>query len=166
MSNGRFSFCPWTLKYNLSQDNRRFMSKQININYYFAVPNRVKNSINFVQEKWQLTGGGLDIWESLLHFHGLENWVNQIPVQFFLYNNPRLDSLSFLTLIVSLSLIKVIANSVYANPAMVHLVFMVAIQCFAKGDLYLLEVYPPKTFTYHLLTKYHHSSIPLWESFQ
>ena len=116
------------------------MSKQYNINYYFAVPNRVKNSINFVQEKWQLTGGGLDIWESLLHFHGLENWVNQIPVQFFLYNNPKLDSLSFLTLIVSLSLIKVTANSVYANPVMGHLVFMVAIQCFAKGDVYLLEV--------------------------
>ena len=33
---------------------------------------------------------------------------------------------------------------------------MVAIQCFAKGDLYLLEVYPPKDFSYHLLTKYHH----------
>ena len=77
------------------------MSKQISINY-FAVPNRVKNSINFVQEKWQLTGGGLDIWESLLHFHGRENWVNQIPVQFFLYNNLKLDSLSFLTLIIKL----------------------------------------------------------------
>ena len=74
------------------------MSKQININY-FAVPNRVKNSINFVQEKWQLTGGGLDIWESLLHFHGLENWVNKIPL---LYNNLKLDSLSFLTLIIKL----------------------------------------------------------------
>ena len=39
-----------------------------------------------------------------------------------------------------------------------HLVFMVAIQCFAKGDLYLFEVYPPKDFdfSYHLLTKYHH----------
>ena len=34
-----------------------------------------------------LEGG--DIWESLLHFHGLENKVNQIPVQFFLYNNPN-----------------------------------------------------------------------------
>ena len=33
---------------------------------------------------------------------------------------------------------------------------MVAIRCFAKGDLYLLEVYPPKDFSYHLLTKYHH----------
>ena len=34
---------------------------------------------------------------------------------------------------------------------------VVAIQCFAKGDLYpqLLEVYPPKDFSYHLLTKYH-----------
>ena len=31
---------------------------------------------------------------------------------------------------------------------------MVAIRCFAKGDL--LEVYPPKDFSYHLLTKYHH----------
>ena len=52
-------------------------------------------------------------------------------------------------------------NSVYTNPAMDHLVLMVAIQCFAKGpkgDLYLLEVYPPnycKDFSYHLLTKYH-----------
>ena len=27
---------------------------------------------------------------------------------------------------------------------------------FAKGDIYLLEVYPPKDFSYHLLTKYHH----------
>ena len=27
--------------YNLSQDNQRFMSKQINVNH-FAVPNRVK----------------------------------------------------------------------------------------------------------------------------
>ena len=43
--------------YNLSQDNRMFMSKQININH-FAVPNRVKNSTNFVQEKSQLAGGG------------------------------------------------------------------------------------------------------------
>ena len=34
--------------------------------------------------------------------------------------------------------------------------FMVAIRCFAKGDLYLLEVYPPKDFSYHLLTKYCH----------
>ena len=34
--------------------------------------------------------------------------------------------------------------------------FMVAIRYFAKGDLYLLEVYPPKDFSYHLLTKYHH----------
>ena len=42
-----------------------------------------------------------------------------------------------------------------------HLVFMVAIQCFAKGDLYLLEVYPPKGFSYHLLTNYHHPSKPL-----
>ena len=77
------------------------MSKHISISY-FTVPNRVKHSINFVQEKWQLTGGGLDIWESLLHFHGLENWVTQIPVQFFLYNNLKLDSLSFLTLIIKL----------------------------------------------------------------
>ena len=30
---------------------------EININH-FAVRNRVKNSTNFVQEKWQLTGGG------------------------------------------------------------------------------------------------------------
>ena len=43
--------------------------------------------------------GGLDIWESLLHFHGLENWENQIPL---LYNNLKLDSLSFLTLIIKL----------------------------------------------------------------
>ena len=43
--------------YNLSQDNRRFMSKQISINH-FAVPNRVKNSTNFVQEKKELAGGG------------------------------------------------------------------------------------------------------------
>ena len=43
--------------YNLSQDNRRFMSKQINVNH-FAVPNGVKNSAKFVQEKGQLTGGG------------------------------------------------------------------------------------------------------------
>ena len=33
---------------------------------------------------------------------------------------------------------------------------MVAIQCFAKGDPYLLEVYPPKDFSYHLLTKCHY----------
>ena len=33
---------------------------------------------------------------------------------------------------------------------------MVAIQCFAKGDLYLLEVYPRKDFSYCFLTKYHH----------
>ena len=33
---------------------------------------------------------------------------------------------------------------------------MVAIQYFSKGDLYLLEVYPPKDFSYHLLSKYHH----------
>ena len=33
---------------------------------------------------------------------------------------------------------------------------MVVIRCFAKRDLYLLEVYPPKDFSYHLLTKYHH----------
>ena len=39
--------------HNLSQDNERFMSKQININH-FAVRNRVTN---FVQEKGQLTGG-------------------------------------------------------------------------------------------------------------
>ena len=31
--------------------------KKINTNH-FAVPNRVKNGTNFVQEKWQLTGGG------------------------------------------------------------------------------------------------------------
>ena len=33
---------------------------------------------------------------------------------------------------------------------------MVAIQYFSEGDLYLLEVYPPKDFSYHLLSKYHH----------
>ena len=33
---------------------------------------------------------------------------------------------------------------------------MVAIQCFAKGDLYLLEAYPPQGSFYHLFTKYHH----------
>ena len=37
-----------------------------------------------------------------------------------------------------------------------YLVFMVAIQCFAKADLYLSAVYPPKRFSYHLLTEYHH----------
>ena len=57
VSNDRISFCSWAFEYNLSQDNRRFMSKQIKINH-LAVPNRVKNSTNFVQEKWQLTGGG------------------------------------------------------------------------------------------------------------
>ena len=31
--------------------------KKINTNH-FAVPNRVKNGTNFVQEKWLLTGGG------------------------------------------------------------------------------------------------------------
>ena len=36
------------------------------------------------------------------------------------------------------------------------MVFMVAIQRFAKADLYLSEVYPPKGFSYHLLTEYHH----------
>ena len=36
---------------------------------------------------------------------------------------------------------------------------MVAIQCFAKGVLYLLEVYPPEDFSYHLLTKYHHQDL-------
>ena len=40
-----------------------------------------------------------------------------------------------------------------------YLVFMVAIQCFGKGDLYLLEVYPPEDFSYHLLTKYHHKDL-------
>ena len=33
---------------------------------------------------------------------------------------------------------------------------MVAIRCFAKGYLYLLEVYLPKDLSYHLLSKYHH----------
>ena len=53
----------------------------------------------------------------------------------------KLDSLSFLTLII--------------KPGG-HLVFMVAIRCFANGELYLLEVYPPKDFSYHLLNKYYH----------
>ena len=56
----------------------------------------------------------------------------------------KLDSLSFLTLIINLE---------------GHLVFTVAIQCFTKGDLYLLEVYPPKDFSDHLLTKYHHQEL-------
>ena len=34
-----------------------YAKKKITINH-FAVPNRVKKSTNFVQEKWQLTGGG------------------------------------------------------------------------------------------------------------
>ena len=34
--------------YKISQDNQRFMSKQININY-FPDPNRVKNIIIIVQ---------------------------------------------------------------------------------------------------------------------
>ena len=42
VSNGRFLFCSWVFVCNLSQDNRRFMSKQININH-FAVPNGVKH---------------------------------------------------------------------------------------------------------------------------
>ena len=91
VSNGRFLFCPWVFVCNLSQDNRRFMSKQININH-FAVPNRVKEQYKLcpgeVTPYWR---GLIDIWESLLHFHGLENWVNQIPVQFFLHNNPNLN---------------------------------------------------------------------------
>ena len=53
----------------------------------------------------------------------------------------KLDSLSFLTLII--------------KPEG-HLVFMVAIRCFANEELYLLEVYPPKDFSYHLLNKYYH----------
>ena len=36
-----------------------------------------------------LLEGVTDIWESPIHFYGLETWVNQIPVQFFLYNNPN-----------------------------------------------------------------------------
>ena len=42
VSNGRFLFCPWVFVCTLSQDNRRFMSKQININH-FAIPNGVKH---------------------------------------------------------------------------------------------------------------------------
>ena len=58
----------------------------------------------------------------------------------------KLYSLSFLTLWLIIKLEG-------------HLVFMVAIQCFAKGDLYLLEVYPPEDFSYFLLTKYHHQDL-------
>ena len=36
--------------YNLSQDNRRFMSKQININH-FAVPNRVKKTVQTLSRR-------------------------------------------------------------------------------------------------------------------
>ena len=53
----------------------------------------------------------------------------------------KFDSFSFLTLMIKLK---------------GYLVFMVAIQCFAKADLYLSAVYPPKRFSYHLLTEYHH----------
>ena len=44
VSNGRFLFCPWAFVCNLSQDNRRFMSKQINFNH-FVVPNGVKHTV-------------------------------------------------------------------------------------------------------------------------
>ena len=44
VSNGRFIFWPWVFVCNLSQDNRRFKSKQININH-FAVQNGVKHTV-------------------------------------------------------------------------------------------------------------------------
>ena len=42
---------------------------------------------------------------------------------------------------------------------------MMAIQCFVKGDLYLLEVYPPIDFSYYLLTKYHHQNLMIKDGF-
>ena len=43
--------------YNLSQDNRRLMSKQININH-FAVPNRVKTVQTLSRRSETYRGGG------------------------------------------------------------------------------------------------------------
>ena len=116
---------------NLSQDNRRFMSKQININH-FAVPNRVKKTVQTLSRRSDslLEGGDKYYLRKSLTLP----WTRKLSE-----SNSR--SVLSVTLIIKLE---------------GHLVFMVAIQCFAKGDLYLLEVYPPKDFSYHLLTKYHH----------
>ena len=51
-----------------------YAKKKITINH-FAVPNRVKKSTTLSRRSDSLLEGVIDIWESLLHFHGLENWV-------------------------------------------------------------------------------------------